>query len=297
MTFDTKNFTAWAAQAVDYTHVDWDGIGRLIVFTCPSPTSPFKVSEPGIDAAFLMSRLLWQLNVGELANPCSVNASSPRPHRSEYPYAGWTGGLLRSRTIGARRLPRWSDFTPLVSVGAPELSPTRRRLGNALVIEDLRTIARRRCPRSAHRPCTRGGLRPRSRHRRTRPPHHRRAGLRHRPLRPDAPPGDQAQCHRHPPTARRADSDIGGPAVELRPTTRRHPRRQQRRVLAQPRRTAPRPAQPCSAPEDASRSPPNPAAPAPPKTPQPEPPKSSKTCSTKQASSTPAFTPSTSTHP
>jgi L-lactate dehydrogenase (cytochrome) len=36
----------------------------------------------------------------------------------------------------------------LVSVGAPELSPTRRRLGNALVIEDLRTIARRRCPRS-----------------------------------------------------------------------------------------------------------------------------------------------------
>ena len=50
--------------------------------------------------------------------------------------------------MAGRRLPRWSDFAPLVSVGAPEVSPTRRRLGNALVIEDLRTIARRRCPRS-----------------------------------------------------------------------------------------------------------------------------------------------------
>ncbi len=50
--------------------------------------------------------------------------------------------------IARRRVPRWSDFAPLISVGTPELSPTRRRLGNALVIEDLRTIARRRCPRS-----------------------------------------------------------------------------------------------------------------------------------------------------
>jgi L-lactate dehydrogenase (cytochrome) len=47
-----------------------------------------------------------------------------------------------------RRLPRWSDFAPLVSLSAPELSPTRRRLSNAVVIEDLRAIALRRCPRS-----------------------------------------------------------------------------------------------------------------------------------------------------
>ena len=46
----------------------------------------------------------------------------------------------------ARHLPRWADFAPLVSVHRPELHPARRRLGNALVIEDLRTIARRRCP-------------------------------------------------------------------------------------------------------------------------------------------------------
>jgi L-lactate dehydrogenase (cytochrome) len=50
--------------------------------------------------------------------------------------------------MARRRVPRWSAFAPLLSIDPPELSPTRRRLGNALVIEDLRTIARRRCPRS-----------------------------------------------------------------------------------------------------------------------------------------------------
>ncbi|HEY7008243.1 MAG TPA: alpha-hydroxy acid oxidase [Jatrophihabitantaceae bacterium] len=46
----------------------------------------------------------------------------------------------------ARHLPRWADFAPLVSLHRPELDRTKRRLANALVIEDLRTIARRRCP-------------------------------------------------------------------------------------------------------------------------------------------------------
>lgn len=32
-----KDYFKWAAQAVDYTHVDWDGYGRLQVFVCPSP--------------------------------------------------------------------------------------------------------------------------------------------------------------------------------------------------------------------------------------------------------------------
>jgi hypothetical protein len=27
-------YTGWVAQAIDYTHVDWDGFGRLMVFTC-----------------------------------------------------------------------------------------------------------------------------------------------------------------------------------------------------------------------------------------------------------------------
>lgn len=73
---DTKDFTAWAAQSVDYTNSLWRssfGEQRLRVFTCPSVTAPFEngpnnpnestLSNP----AFYMSRLLWQLGVGELA--------------------------------------------------------------------------------------------------------------------------------------------------------------------------------------------------------------------------------------
>ena len=47
-----------------------------------------------------------------------------------------------------RRVPRWSDFAPLVSFEKPEVNPTRRRLARALTIDDLRTIARHRSPRS-----------------------------------------------------------------------------------------------------------------------------------------------------
>jgi L-lactate dehydrogenase (cytochrome) len=47
-----------------------------------------------------------------------------------------------------RRLPRWSDFSPLISFEKPNLNPTRRRLAKALTIDDLRSIARRRSPRS-----------------------------------------------------------------------------------------------------------------------------------------------------
>lgn len=45
-------------------------------------------------------------------------------------------------------MPRWSDFAPLVSFDKPELNPTQRRLAGALTVDDLRTIARRRTPRS-----------------------------------------------------------------------------------------------------------------------------------------------------
>jgi L-lactate dehydrogenase (cytochrome) len=47
-----------------------------------------------------------------------------------------------------RRFPKWSDFAPLVSLDKPDPNPTRRRLAKALTIDDLRSIARRRSPRS-----------------------------------------------------------------------------------------------------------------------------------------------------
>ena len=54
--------------------------------------------------------------------------------------------MRTSSTPPRRHIPRWSDVSPLISVRRPELSPTRRRLANAVDIRDLRTIAQRRCP-------------------------------------------------------------------------------------------------------------------------------------------------------
>ena len=45
-------------------------------------------------------------------------------------------------------MPKWSDVSPLIAFRRPGVSPTRRRLGSALTIGDLRAIARRRCPRA-----------------------------------------------------------------------------------------------------------------------------------------------------
>ena len=47
-----------------------------------------------------------------------------------------------------RRVPTWSGLAPLIRLKRPEPSPQRRRLANALTIEDLAAAARRRTPRS-----------------------------------------------------------------------------------------------------------------------------------------------------
>lgn len=47
-----------------------------------------------------------------------------------------------------RQLPKWSELRPLLRVRRPVLDPTERRLARALTIEDLRSTARRRTPRS-----------------------------------------------------------------------------------------------------------------------------------------------------
>jgi L-lactate dehydrogenase (cytochrome) len=47
-----------------------------------------------------------------------------------------------------RRLPRWSELEQLVRFRRPELNGRQRRLARAYTIEDLRTAARRRVPRS-----------------------------------------------------------------------------------------------------------------------------------------------------
>jgi L-lactate dehydrogenase (cytochrome) len=48
-----------------------------------------------------------------------------------------------------RQIPNVRELAPLIKLRKPRLNPTRRRLEDALTIEDLRVIARRRTPRAA----------------------------------------------------------------------------------------------------------------------------------------------------
>jgi L-lactate dehydrogenase (cytochrome) len=48
-----------------------------------------------------------------------------------------------------RRLPRPRELAPLLQFRKPRLYPTARRLADALTIEDLRRIAKRRTPKAA----------------------------------------------------------------------------------------------------------------------------------------------------
>ncbi len=47
-----------------------------------------------------------------------------------------------------RRMPSWSELRPLVRMEPPRLSSVERHLARAASIGDLRTVARRRTPRS-----------------------------------------------------------------------------------------------------------------------------------------------------
>lgn len=92
---DPRRFTSWTAQAVDYTHTNRDGFGRLAIFCCPAFSARFIGEGTWSDGAgWLMVRVLGQLGVGELG-------------QTAY---GWTlrinGGNLWSERYGVHR--KWS---------------------------------------------------------------------------------------------------------------------------------------------------------------------------------------------
>lgn len=61
LTGDTRNFTSWLAQCIDYSHTTWDGYGRLPVFVCPSLVAGgFEQDRP------ILTRVMGQLGIGEL---------------------------------------------------------------------------------------------------------------------------------------------------------------------------------------------------------------------------------------
>lgn len=65
-----NSYTRWAAQAVDYVNTQWDGYGRLMVFTCPGVLPRGFVSHkheiPNDTHVRFAEGLLGQLGVGEL---------------------------------------------------------------------------------------------------------------------------------------------------------------------------------------------------------------------------------------
>jgi hypothetical protein len=65
-----KVYTRWIAQAVDYTHVDWDGYGRRIILTCPGVSSHLRGYAASRDDrsgdVLLIRRIAGQLGIGEL---------------------------------------------------------------------------------------------------------------------------------------------------------------------------------------------------------------------------------------
>ena len=50
--------------------------------------------------------------------------------------------------MSERQIPKWSEIRPLLRAKPFSLSATQRRLGRALTIADLRTVARGRVPRA-----------------------------------------------------------------------------------------------------------------------------------------------------
>lgn len=63
------DITGFTAQAIDYTHVEWNGYGRLPIFTCPGILSWIGENRrvDGINyAAEMYRRLLGQLGIGEV---------------------------------------------------------------------------------------------------------------------------------------------------------------------------------------------------------------------------------------
>lgn len=64
-----RDYTGWIAQAVSYTHVEWDGYGRRMVLVCPGAASWLDSrphQDPDRGEVMIAKRLTGQLGVGEL---------------------------------------------------------------------------------------------------------------------------------------------------------------------------------------------------------------------------------------
>jgi len=60
--YDTKNYTKWLSQCIDYTNTEWEGYGYLYVLTCPGILCDIR----GLSNETFLRNLMGQIKIGEL---------------------------------------------------------------------------------------------------------------------------------------------------------------------------------------------------------------------------------------
>lgn len=101
---DTKEFSKWIAQCVDYSNTDWEGFGYIHILTCPGiSSSNFINSAYGIP---LFLRVLGHFGIGELKETTLYGWSIllHEQHRIWSEKEGVSGGKLWNlkRKFGSR---------------------------------------------------------------------------------------------------------------------------------------------------------------------------------------------------
>ncbi len=62
--YDTKNYTKWLAQCVDYTNTEWNDFEYIYIFTCPGILK--DIPDNIIQDQMFFTHFFGQLGIGEL---------------------------------------------------------------------------------------------------------------------------------------------------------------------------------------------------------------------------------------
>lgn len=78
---DTKDFSKWLAQCVDYSNTYWNNYGYIYILTCPGITTSRFLQQ--VDASWMLTRIMAHLGIGELkfSNPYGWTITLSGQHR------------------------------------------------------------------------------------------------------------------------------------------------------------------------------------------------------------------------